>query len=171
MTTIYTIGHSNHEPDMFLQLLQQAQIDVLIDVRSNPNSTWAPFANRDNLKNLLNSAGIKYVYMGDTLGGQPSDQESYNHQTGKVDYAVVQERASFKQSITKLLSESKKYKICLMCAEENPIHCHRSLLVSSALTQSGAKILHIRGDKRIQTDEEISKERARVPLNQQRLPL
>ena len=171
MTTIYTIGHSNHEPDTFLRLLSVAKIDVLVDVRSNPNSTWAPFAKQGNLENLLKSSGIRYLYMGDVLGGHPSDDECYDSKTGKVEYASMQEKESFKQGIMRLINGSKRYKICVMCAEENPAHCHRSLLVGNALNRAGASMLHIRGDERIQTDEDLSKERAGVPANQQKLPL
>lgn len=171
MPTIYTIGHSNVEPDAFLRLLRLAKIDVLVDVRSNPNSTWASFAKKDNLRNLLRSSGIRYSYMGDILGGQPSNAECYDPKTGRVDYTLMQEKESFKQSIVRLINDSKRHKICLMCAEENPAHCHRSLLIGSALNRAGANILHIRGDEYIQTDEELSKERAGVPLNQQKLPM
>lgn len=171
MATIYTIGHSNHEPNEFLSLLHLVDTNTLVDIRSNPNSTWAKFANRDNLEKLLYSAGIKYEYMGNTLGGLPSDQGSYDWKTGKADYNVMKENESFKKSILKLLDESKKQNICLLCAEENPAQCHRNLLVGFALNQFKANILHIRGNGRIQTDEELYKERAGVSSNQQRLAL
>lgn len=171
MAIIYTIGHSNHEPDEFLRLLRVVKVDVLVDVRSNPNSSWADFAKKDNLTNLLKSSGIRYVYMGDMLGGYPSEEECYDPRTGKADYALIREREPFKRGIARLLNGSRRYTICIMCAEENPAHCHRSLLVANALSQRGANILHIRGDGHIQTDEELSKERAGVPANQQKLPL
>lgn len=171
MLTIYTVGHSNHEPDIFLQLLRLARIEILVDVRSNPNSSWAPFAKRQNLQELLKSASIKYLYMGDTLGGHPSDPECFDPQTGKTDYQLIQQKVSFQEGIIRLLNGCKEYRICLMCAEENPAHCHRSLLVGDALTRNGVDVLHIRGDGRIQTEEELSKERAGVPASQQRFAL
>ncbi len=171
MPTVYTIGHSNHEFQYFLRLLRSARIDVLVDVRSNPNSAWVPFAKKDNLKDLISSSGIRYLYMGDTLGGQPSDPGCYDSQTGKIDYELLQKKDSFKQSIKRLIAGSKTYQICLMCAEESPSYCHRSLLLSNALSHEGLQVLHIRGDERIQTDEELSKERAGVPVNQQKLPI
>jgi len=171
MTTIYTIGHSNHEPDNFLQLLRLAKIEALVDIRSNPNSSWVLYAKKQDLKKLLQSAGIKYLYMGDVLGGQPSDPECLDPQTGKIDYQLIQRKDSFQQGITRVINGCKKYRICLMCAEENPAHCHRSLLVSDTLSRKGINVLHIRGDGRIQTDEELSKERAGVPTSQQRFSL
>lgn len=171
MRTIYTIGHSNHESEYFLKLLRLARVEALVDVRSNPNSAWMPFAKKDNLRDLLSSAGIKYLYMGDTLGGQPSDPVCYDSQTGKPNYELIQTKDSFKESIKRLVEGSKMYRICLMCAEESPVDCHRSLLLGNALSREGLQVLHLRGNERIQTDEELSKERAGVPLAQQKLAL
>jgi uncharacterized protein (DUF488 family) len=171
MLTVYTIGHSNHEPDIFLRLLRLAKIEVLVDIRSSPNSTWVTFAKKQNLQELLKAGGIKYLYMGDVLGGQPSDPEYVDPQTGRIDYHLIQQNVSFQQGIKSVMNGCEKYRMCLMCAEENPAHCHRSLLVGDALIQNDVKVLHIRGDGRIQTDEELSKERAGVPTSQQRFPL
>lgn len=171
MPTIYTIGHSNHEPGTFLQMLKLAGINALVDVRSNPNSTWAQFANRDNLKHLLKSSGIRYSYMGDLLGGHPSGAEYYDPNTSKVDYNQIRNSEAFKKGIDILIKNSERYRICLMCAEENPANCHRSLLVAKELGLRGARILHIRGDERFQSEEDLVKERAKVPVNQQSLPL
>jgi len=171
MQIIYTIGHSNHSPEAFTGLLGMAQVEFLVDIRSNPNSSWASFANKQNLKEILGAKGIKYVYMGDTLGGHPSNPDCYDPRTGKVDYQVIRQQETFKRSISRLINGSKKYRICLMCAEESPANCHRSLLVGDALSQKGIQVLHIRGDERIQTDEELLKERAGVASNQHILAL
>jgi uncharacterized protein (DUF488 family) len=171
MQLIYTIGHSNSSPETFTRLLEMAKVEFLVDIRSNPNSGWVSFANSQNLKETLTAKGITYIYMGDTLGGHPSDPDCYDPQTGKVDYRIIRQKETFKRSISRLVIGSKKYRICLMCAEESPVHCHRSLLVGDALSQEGVQILHIRGDDRIQTDEELLKERAGVIASQYILPL
>ena len=168
---VYTIGHSNHTQEQFLNLLTDARIRVLADVRSNPNSRWATFANRDNIKEILKSVQIRYIYLGDVLGGRPSDSDSYDSQTGKVDYQAIQEKEYFKQGISRLLEELKRYRVCIMCAEEDPTSCHRNLLVAESLRQAGVKVFHIRGDGRIQTDEELWKEKVGVAANQYQLPL
>ena len=168
---IYTIGHSNHTQENFLDLLTKAKIEVLVDVRSNPNSRWAPFANRDILKDTLKAVKLRYLYLGDMLGGQPSDSENYDEQSGKVDYQRIKQKEYFKSGIKRVLSGATKYRLCIMCAEENPKICHRNLLVASSLREEGAKILHIRGDGRIQTDEELWKEQAGVATSQYSLPL
>lgn len=168
---IYTIGHSNHTQEKFLALLTKAKIEVLVDVRSNPNSRWAPFANRDSLKDILKAVKLQYVYLGDILGGQPSDSDSYNQQSGKIDYQRVKQKEYFKSGIKRVLSGATRYRVCIMCAEEDPNICHRNLLVALSLREEGAKILHIRGDGRIQTDEELWKEQAGVAASQYPLPL
>jgi len=168
---IYTIGHSNHTQAQFVTLLTDTRIQVLVDVRSNPNSRWAAFANRDNLKEILESVRIRYIYLGDMLGGRPSDSDSYDYQTGKVDYQAIQGKEYFRHGIKRILGGLKKYRVCIMCAEEDPTSCHRNLLVAESLRQAGVKVFHIRGNGRIQTDEELWKEKAGVAANQYQLPL
>ncbi len=168
---IYTIGHSNHTQEQFLTLLTDTRIQVLVDVRSNPNSRWATFANRDNLKEILESVRIHYIYLGDVLGGRPSDSDSYDYQTGKVDYQAIQGKEYFRHGIKRILDGLKRYRVCIMCAEEDPNSCHRNLLVAESLRQAGVKVFHIRGDGRIQTDEELWKEKVGVAANQYQLPL
>ena len=167
---IYTIGHSNHAQEVFSNLLTQAKIEVLVDVRSNPNSRWAAFANRDSLKEVLESVQIQYIYLGDVLGGRPYDSDSYDYRTGKADYQAIREEEYYQHGIKRLLSGLKRYRVCVMCTEEDPSHCHRNLLVAESLRQEGVVVFHIRGDGRIQTDEELWKERVGVATNQYLLP-
>lgn len=171
MYQVYTIGHSNLTQEKFFNLLIQAQIEVLVDVRSNPNSHWAPYANRENLKEILESVGIHYLYLGDTLGGRPSDPDSYDPQTDKVDYRIIQGKEYFKRSIRRLLGGLRKHCVCIMCAEEDPTFCHRNLLVAASLRQESVTVFHIRSDGHIQTDEELWKEKIGVAANQYQLPL
>lgn len=152
-------------------MLTEAGIEVLVDVRSNPNSLWVSFANPHVLNQILDAVGIKYLYLGDALGGRPSDPDCYNSQTGKADYEKMRNKALFKQGLSQLLEELKGHRICVMCAEEDPSFCHRDLLVGEGLRREGVKILHIRGTGQIQTDEELWKEKSRVGTNQLSLPL
>jgi len=138
-------------------------------VRSNPNSRWAPFANKDKPKEILESSQIRYLYLGDLLGGQPNDPECYDYQTGKVNYQVIQGKEYFQRGITRILEGLKKYRVCIMCAEEDPSVCHRNLLVVERLRQEGVQAFHIRGDGRIQTDEELWKGKIGVAANQYKL--
>ena len=171
MSTVYTIGHSNHSPDTFLELLSMAKIEVIVDVRSNPSSRWASFANKDNLEEILKSVQIHYMCLGDVLGGHPSDSDSYDPQTGKVDYKIMQAKEYYRRGIKRILGGLKKYRVCIMCAEEDPTSCHRNLLVAESLRQKGVLVFHIRGDGRIQTDEELWKDKIGIATNQYQLPL
>lgn len=168
---IYTIGHSNHTKDKFLDLLTANKIEVLADVRSTPNSQWAAFANRGSLKEVLESVRVRYLYLGDMLGGRPSDSDSYDHQTGKADYQTISEKEYFQRGIKRILPGLKKYRVCIMCSEEDPTSCHRNLLVAETLRKAGVQIFHIRGDGHIQTDEDLWKEKVGVAVNQYKLPL
>lgn len=168
---IYTVGHSNQTKEQFLNLLADARIQVLVDVRSNPNSRWAAFADRDNLKEILDSVRIQYTYLGDALGGRPSDPDDYDNQKGEADYRAIREKEYFRHGINRLLDELKRHRVCIMCAEEDPTSCHRNLLVAEDLRQAGVKVFHIRGDGHIQTDEELWKEKVGVAANQYQLPL
>ena len=154
---IYTIGHSNHTQEKFLDLLTKAHIVFIVDVRSNPNSKWSIFANRGEIEKVLELIGIKYVYLGNELGGHPSDPDCYDAKTEKVDYLAIQKKEYFKRGIRRILDYLKEHDVCIMCAEENPSSCHRHLLVGAVLRQEGVTILHIRGDGRFQTDEDLWK--------------
>lgn len=168
---VYTIGHSNHSPDTFVRLLTEAKIEGLVDVRSNPKSSWASYANPHDLKQILKAAGVQYLYLGNVLGGRPNDPDCYNPQTGKADYQSMQNRESFQQGLSRLLEGLKKYCICVMCTEEDPSSCHRNLLIGESLRRKGIQILHIRGTGQIQTDEDLWKDKAGVTANQLSLPL
>jgi uncharacterized protein (DUF488 family) len=168
---VYTIGHSNHTKEKFLDLLTAAKIEVVADVRSTPNSRWAQWTNKDSLKEILESVRIQYVYLGDMLGGRPPESDSYNHDTGKADYQAIREKEYFQRGIKRLIDGLKKYRVCIMCAEEDPSSCHRNLLVAESLRNAGVQVFHIRGDGRIQTDEELWKEKIGIAANQPLLPL
>ncbi len=168
---IYTIGHSNHPPELLLSLLTEARIELLADVRSHPGSHWVSYANPHDLKPILESAGIHYLYLGDVLGGHPDDSSCYDSQTGKPNYEVIQSKKQFQQGLSTLLEAVKKYRVCVMCTEEDPSFCHRNLLVGEGLRRKGIQILHIRGNGEIQTDEELWKGKAGVGVNQFQLPL
>ena len=168
---VYTIGHSNHSPDTFIKLLTEAKIEVIVDVRSNPKSTWTSYANPHDLKHILKAADIQYLYLGNLLGGRPNSPDCHNPQTGKADYHSMQNRESFQQGLSRLLEDLKKYRICVMCAEEDPSSCHRNLLIGESLRGKGIQILHIRGTGQIQTDEDLWKDKAGVTADQLSLPL
>ncbi len=143
MITIYTIGHSNHRWEQFLDLLKTHVIETLVDVRSKPVSRWAAFANIRTLPTLLGREGIHYVFMGDSLGGKPPDHELYG-ENGMPDYAKMASQPAFQKGTDELLELAKGSSTAVMCAEGDPSQCHRTLLLGPALEERGVALVHIR---------------------------
>jgi uncharacterized protein (DUF488 family) len=156
---IYTIGHSNHPLEAFLDLLHARHIDVLVDVRSRPYSKYAPHFNGQTLKEAVVAAGIRYAFFGKELGGRPDGAQFYDAD-GHVLYGRVAESPLFLEGISRLEKGIPKYRVAMMCSEENPAVCHRRLLVARVLTARGVSARHIRGDGRLQTEAELSREEA-----------
>ena len=153
MHSIYTIGHSRHSPEDFVDLLRRLQITALADVRSHPHSKFMPHFCKEELRSLLATNGIRYVFLGDALGARPSDQSCYVG--GRASYELIARTPAFAEGISRLMAGREKYRIALMCAERDPIDCHRAILVAHALAQAGAHIWHIHSDGSTESHETL----------------
>ena len=142
---IYSIGHSNYPIERFIALLQQHGIQALADVRSNPYSRFNPQFNREKLQASLASADIRYVYLGEELGARSKDSAVYD-EDGRVSYAKLAQTPLFRQGITRLQTGMQQLRIAIMCAERNPLECHRTILVSRELEKIGIPVTHILHD-------------------------
>lgn len=151
MTTIYTVGHSNHAIEKFVGLLTANGITAIADVRSRPFSRRNPQFNKERLAATLAANGIAYVFLGKELGARSDDPACY--EGGKVRYARLAAGAAFKEGIERALLGARKYRLALMCAEKEPLDCHRTLLVSRALDKRGISIAHILADASIEPQE------------------
>ena len=151
MATLYTVGHSNHPIEKFLGLLTAHDIGAVADVRSRPFSRRNPQFNKDRLAAHLAQQSIAYVFLGRELGARSDDPACYEN--GKVQYPRLAATASFKSGIDRLLAGAEKYRVALMCAEKEPLDCHRTLLVSRALEQAGISIAHILADGSLEPQE------------------
>lgn len=140
---VLTIGHSTQSFADFLQLLREAQVTALCDVRSQPYSRHVPQFNRETLKENLGSEKIVYVFLGDELGGRPKTPELYSD--GVADYEKMARNESFAQGLDRVIEGARAYRIALMCAERDPLDCHRCLLVGRALKERGVTVRHIIG--------------------------
>lgn len=161
--TIHTVGHSNHAFDHFLGLLRAHRIDVVADVRSRPVSSYCPYFSRENISTILAENGFKYVFMGRELGGQPPAAEFYD-EDGRALYWRMAESEFFLDGVTRLYRGMKQFSIATMCSEENPSACHRRLLLSRVLHEQGVDVRHIRGDGRLELEEELARlDEARRP--------
>ncbi|NMG08189.1 DUF488 domain-containing protein [Brasilonema sp. UFV-L1] len=141
MTELFTIGHSNHSIETFIQLLRLHKVTALADVRSHPYSRYLPHFNQAELKPALFNAGIRYVFLGRELGARPSDPSCYID--GKAVYEKIAATKLFAEGIQRILKGLEDYKIALMCAEKDPITCHRAILVCQYLPKDNFKINHI----------------------------
>ncbi len=155
MRLFFTIGHSSHAPAHFVGLLQQHGVQVVVDTRSSPYSRYTPQFDREALRDLLAQAAIKYLYMGDVVGGRPRDEACYDGE-GHVLYGRVAQQPEFQAAIARLQQGADDFRVALLCSEEDPAHCHRRLLISRVLMGEGAKITHIRGDGTTETDDEVA---------------
>lgn len=140
-STLLTIGHSNHGLPRFLSLLSAHGVTAVADVRSRPYSRRFPWFNRNRLSSSLPSSGVVYVFLGDLLGGRPEDPSCYLD--GKVQYSLVARTPSFQAGMARLLEGASSYRIALMCAEKDPLACHRTLLVARQLSLRGISVGHI----------------------------
>ena len=141
---ILTIGHSNHPLDLFLRLLSGHGVAVLADVRSAPYSRFNPQFSREPLATALDRHGIEYRYFGRELGGRPRDPACY--EGGRVCYDRVAETASFREGVARVVDLAAQHRVALMCAEREPLDCHRTLLVAPALDSQGVEVQHILAD-------------------------
>lgn len=159
---VHTIGHSNHSWLKFLDLLVQHRIALVVDTRGQPFSRFNPQFNRERLKESLAANGIAYLWLGDRLSGRPKDPALLGPD-GKPDWALVASSPSFLDGIAQVASLAAK-PVTLLCAEEDPRRCHRRFLLTPPLVERDLPVLHIRGDGRIEREEEIrAEERARSP--------
>lgn len=150
-TRIYSVGHSNHSIEKFIGLLSANGITAVADVRSRPFSRRHPQFNKERLAAALAQQGIAYVFLGRELGARSQDPSCYEN--GKVQYARLAATAAFKAGIERVLAGAEKFRLALMCAEKEPLDCHRTLLVGRALERAGASIAHILADGSVEAQE------------------
>jgi uncharacterized protein (DUF488 family) len=154
---LFTIGHSNHPIEHFVDLLRSAEITAIADVRSVPFSRRYPWFSSKRLPDHLKDAGIAYVPLGDALGGRPSDTSLLRGDV--ADYEAMARRDTFRAGLDRVTEGATRFRVCLMCAEREPLDCHRCLLVARALAERGVTIGHILADgtvePHVQTEERL----------------
>jgi uncharacterized protein (DUF488 family) len=157
-TTVYSIGHGNKKIDDFIKELKNFEIQFLLDIRSKPFSKWNPQFNQNELKFKLEANGIKYVFVGDTLGGLPVDRSCYDY-NGKVVYDLIKEKNFFKEGLERLTTAyEKQIKLAIMCSESKPEECHRSKLIGQELLKKNISLKHIVSDKLVKSQEMVMAE-------------
>lgn len=141
---ILTIGHSTHALEAFVGLLQRYEVTKVGDVRSTPYSRYTPQFNRESLSNGLAAFGLEYVFFGLELGGRSDDPSCFEN--GRIRYDRLSATDRFQQGLKRLICEATGGRIALMCAEKEPLECHRTLLLAPALEANGVAVEHILAD-------------------------
>src|SRR3990172_4586648 len=154
--TLFTIGYSSRAIDDLVALLEQHKKTALCDVRSLPYSSRNPQYNREPLKNALKSHNIEYVFLGEELGARPKDPACYVD--GKAIYQKIADSILFKNGLERIkLGMQKNYVLVLMCAEKDPMTCHRSILICRSLRNTGLDIRHIIDHEATETQADLEK--------------
>ena len=155
---IFTIGYGSRSVDEFIQVLQEHEIAYLIDVRSAPYSRYKPEFSRERLDAELEQHGIRYVFMGDTLGGRPDGEDCYDV-NGKVDYTKLKITERYLSGIKRLQGAfTQQQRVVLMCSEGKPEQCHRSKLIGESLEEQNIRVTHIDENDELQSHDEFIKE-------------
>jgi uncharacterized protein (DUF488 family) len=141
MEQIYTVGHSSQSIEAFIDQLQNHGVEVVADVRSRPYSARFPHFSREPLEARLKAAGMRYVFLGRELGARRDEAECYAD--GQASYDRIAKLPIFAAGIDRLLAGAQRYRVALMCAEQDPLTCHRTILVCHELKKHGVSIGHI----------------------------
>ncbi len=155
MAELYTIGHSTHTIDRFIELLSIHEITAVCDVRSDPYSKFNPQFNHETLQTELKRHGVAYVFLGKELGPRSDDPDCYVER--KVDYNRLSQTELFQEGLRRVRQGMKSYRIALMCAEKDPVMCHRTILVCRRLRAEGMRIRHILDDGSIEENDQTIK--------------
>lgn len=152
MDRLFTIGHSTHTIERLIELLRLNGIGAVGDVRSSPFSRYNPQFNREPLQHALRDAAIEYVFLGGELGARPRERSCYVD--GRVQFDRIAGLPSFRRGLERLRAGMETYRVTLLCAEKDPIGCHRMILVCRALKASGVAISHILEDGTVEHNDD-----------------
>jgi len=149
---IFTVGHSTHAVEHFISIVKKNCVNALADVRSAPYSRFNPQFNKEDLAAALGDYGIKYVFLGEEFGARSSDRSCYVD--GRVQYDRLAKTSLFRAGIERVrVGVDRGYRMALMCAEKDPLDCHRTILVARNLEKEGFRVVHILNDGSLETNE------------------
>jgi uncharacterized protein (DUF488 family) len=149
---VFTVGHSNHPAEWLEKLLRMHRVTALADVRSSPYSRFNPQFNRRALAEWLRDAGIAYGFMGRELGGRSDDPADYAE--GRIRYDRLAAKPAFKIGLERIIRRPLNERTVLLCAEKEPLDCHRTLLVAPALADRGIRVQHILADGTLESHDQ-----------------
>ena len=153
--TIYTLGHSRHSFDDFAALAKRHSVDMIVDVRGQPWSRFNPQFNRETFQAALEDAGLGYRWEGERLSGRPVDRRFYKSD-GKVDWPALRQWPALGAGLDDIRALAGNTHIALVCAEEDPLRCHRRVLLTGPLIERGASVVHIRKTGDTETEDFVT---------------
>jgi len=142
--SLFTVGHSTHAISYFVELLRKHRVEAVCDVRSVPYSRHNPQFNREHLKERLQAAHISYAFLGKELGARSGNPDCYID--GKVQYRYLADEPTFAEGLKRVKHGMERFRLALMCAEADPLQCHRTILVCRKLRSNDLEIEHILAD-------------------------
>lgn len=152
---IYTIGHSNYSVDKLIDMLKFYDINCVIDIRGTPYSKYNVQFNKETIRKTLTDRGYLYIYMGKEFAVQRMNKSSYTKE-GYADFEKAMRDEHFLEGIKRLKNGlNKGYKIALMGAMQDPINCHRAILVGRALREKSFNVKHILHEGTLASQEEL----------------
>lgn len=150
---LYTIGHSQHEAEYFIDMLRKYDINYVLDVRSTPYSQFAENYNRENIRAILKMAGIEYSFMGNYFGARPEDRTLYS-KDGYLDFEKARKSVKFQSAVNNVIKGIQAgNNIVLMCTEKDPIECHRAIMVARTFFERNVDVQHILADSSLQSHD------------------
>lgn len=153
---LYTIGHSQHDVEYFVYMLQKYQINFILDVRSTPYSQFAASYNRENIKAILKNEDIEYSFMGKYFGARPDDIKLYAKE-GYLDFEKTRKSVKFQNGVENVIKGIQSgNNIALMCTEKDPIECHRAIMVARTFFEKGISVQHILADSTLESHNELN---------------
>src|SRR6266511_266153 len=158
---VYSIGHSTHSIEAFVALLKEMRIAAIADVRSTPYSRWRPYFHRDALRHSLAEHGIEYVFLGVELGGRGTEGSTHD-EDGRIQYRSIAESEKFRGGLKRVRAGSERMSLALMCAESDPLECHRGILISRLLVAGGTWVTHIHADGQLETHRNAERRLVRL---------
>ena len=152
---IYTLGHSNYTIEKLIDMLKKYNINCVVDIRGTPYSKFNVQFDKEIIRYTLTKAGFIYIYMAKEFAAKRINKESYNEE-GYSDFELVVNEKDFLDGIERLKNGCNKgYRIALLGAMQEPIRCHRSILVGRALIKYGFNVKHILDDSSIASQDDI----------------
>jgi uncharacterized protein (DUF488 family) len=123
-------------------------VGLIADVRTVPYSRFCPWFSQKQLAAALSAAGVDHMAMGETLGGRPREDRLYRN--GVANYEAMAIEPQYHAGIDRVLDITARRRVCILCAEREPLDCHRCLLVARTLAERGVGVGHILHDGTIE---------------------